>query len=403
MQRLFAARRGAAVAALLGLLGPPPSVVWSQVVDPDQAYYDGRKIPHRYEGPGREQPEFSATLSLLYFGPHEEDSPAGDSDLWLAARMAAEDLSTAAGSRKRPLPELRPLWSENPWGTGIARLVRAVYTEKVVAVLTGVTGDAVHLAEQVAAKARIPIVNSGSTDETAHRAHVAWLFSCLPGEARQAKVLAAAYPRLSGGRPFVLLSSTAHDLRVFTEELLEAMAAQGRSPRLHLQLEPGTRELPEALTAEVLQSSGAVFLVAEPELSAALYPKLRKEFAGPVFGSWAFGRRAFLETWRETPGPVYFPYPADPAGVERFSRRFAERFGRLADYAATQTYDAVLLVAEAARQAGMNRARLADALRFVVPWQGYAGTVEWDMTGQNTRQPMLVTLREGGTIEPVGF
>ncbi|GAB4248047.1 MAG: hypothetical protein Kow00109_24210 [Acidobacteriota bacterium] len=401
MQRLFAVGRRAALTALLGLLPLTAVAGGNQVVDPERAYYDGRRIPHRYEGPGREQPAGEATrLPILYFGPHDPTAASSDLALWLAARMAAEDLAGGAAPTG-PRPEFTSVWSENPWGTGIARLVKAVYTEEVVAVLTGITGDAVHLAEQAAAKARIPIVNSGSTDETAHRAHVAWLFSCLPGETAQAAVLAAAYSQLVGERPFILLSSTAHDMRVFTDELLEAMAARGRSPRLHLQLEPGARELPAPLTAEILQESGAVFLVAEPELSAALYPKLRRRFPGPIFGSWAFGRTAFLEAWPGAPGPVFFPYPADPAGVQQFSRRFAERFGRPADYAAAQTYDAVVLLAAAARHGGANRARLADALREVVPWRGYAGTVKWDMTGQNTREPVLATLEDGGVIRPV--
>jgi ABC-type branched-subunit amino acid transport system substrate-binding protein len=76
------------------------------------------------------------------------------------------------------------------------------------------------------------------------------------------------------------------------------------------------------------------------------------------------------------------------------------------DFAAAGTYDAVQLLVAAIRKAGLNRARIGDALRELTPWDGVAGTVRWDSLGGNTRPVQLgkvsvgrlVPLEEPGAI-----
>ena len=112
-------------------------------------------------------------------------------------------------------------------------------------------------------------------------------------------------------------------------------------------------------------------------------------------------RSSFRRSLEGEAGPLRFPFPADLDGVEAFSRRFHEAWGHDADFAAAQTYDALYLLAAAIRSSGPNRALLGDALRALSPWQGAAGTINWDKTGQNTRPVLMATL-EGGRIRPLG-
>lgn len=359
---------------------------------------DLRQLPHEYAGPGRDEdlPAPPATMPIVYFGPFTNEEADYDLDLWRAAVLAVEELNEA--SAVRPPLQLSPIWSPNPWEGGISDLAKKLFGGPSLAVLTGITGDAVHLAEQIATKARVPVLNGGSSDETAHRASVPWLFSCLPGESAQVPLLADHLQRLAGERPFLLLTSTSHDSRVFTDVLRRLLSHRGLSPRLHLQTDAGAKALPEALEGFDFHEIAAVILVGEPVFSARIYQRLREVFSGPVLGSSAFGRRAFLETWERSPGPVYFPYPADPQGVECFSVKFFTRFQRRGDFAAASTYDAVHLLAAALRISGPNRARLLDALRAVVPWEGCAGVVDWDLPGQNTRRPLLATLLNGHVV-----
>ncbi len=357
--------------------------------DRPQPHYDYRERAQPYAGPGREEPDFAGLKEVVvgYFGPPDPHHPE-HGDLWLAAQIAVEDINQSGGCRGLPL-RLEPVWSENPWSTGIAQVARLIYTQPVVAVIGSVDGPSTHLAEQVVAKARVPLVNPGATDRSANLANVPWMFSCLPGEQDQLAPLITELLARAAGAPYALVSAVDHDSRIFTGELRRLLSRRGTSPAFHFEVAD-----PEAFDQlERLGEPGlaAVIVVAGPADSARLLQRIRTVFSGPVFGSVAMGRRVFLDAVRDLPGEVIFPYPADPEAVEAFSRRFMQRTGIAADFASAQTYDAVRLLCEAIRRSGFNRVRLHDALREMVPWTGSAaGPINWDRTGQNTRPVRLV-------------
>ena len=115
-----------------------------------------------------------------------------------------------------------------------------------------------------------------------------------------------------------------------------------------------------------------------------------------IFGSCAFGRRVFVETaGREAEGAVFPLLDSDSAGHRRFEQQFVVRFGHSPDFAATQTYDAISLLIQAIQKAGLNKARIRDALRGLSGWEGASGIVRWDAVGQNTRPVRLGTFRDG--------
>ena len=55
------------------------------------------------------------------------------------------------------------------------------------------------------------------------------------------------------------------------------------------------------------------------------------------------------------------------------------------DYAAAHAYDSVNLLIAAIRHGGLNRAKIGDALRSLIPLPGVTGTITWDSLGSNTR------------------
>ena len=54
--------------------------------------------------------------------------------------------------------------------------------------------------------------------------------------------------------------------------------------------------------------------------------------------------------------------------------------------------DAVRILVDSIRQAGLNRVLIRDALTELSPWDGHAGTVRWDGLGRNTREVELDSL-----------
>jgi ABC-type branched-subunit amino acid transport system substrate-binding protein len=94
-----------------------------------------------------------------------------------------------------------------------------------------------------------------------------------------------------------------------------------------------------------------------------------------------------------------FPLLYEPGGRwDAFAGRFTARFGQPPDYAAGQSYDSTRLLVTAVREAGLNRARIRDAVRGLSPWRGVTGIINWDALGQNQRAVGLGTLRDGRVV-----
>ncbi len=340
-----------------------------------EPHVDARQTPNLYHGPGREEPEPTGLTEVIlgYFGPGDPDHPEGG-DLWLAAQMAEEEVNAAGGYRGLPI-RLQSVWAENPWGTGVARVARMVYGDPPVWLfLTALDGPSAHLVAQVAAKARLPMVNSAAADRTANLANVPSLFGCLPGESRQVEPLVDHLSVETAAGEFVVVSATDYDSRVFLHQLRRALWRRGLAPSFQFEVDRLTEAELELFDHESFRSARAVLLVAGPVESASLLARLRQVFRGPVYGTAAMARRPFIDSVPDEAGELLFSFPADLAGVEAFSARFSARFGRPADYAAAQTYDSILLIAEAVRRAGLNRARigrpLQDARRRAWPASG---------------------------------
>jgi ABC-type branched-subunit amino acid transport system substrate-binding protein len=114
------------------------------------------------------------------------------------------------------------------------------------------------------------------------------------------------------------------------------------------------------------------------------------------------GRRRFLEEGGAAAESVIFPLLYQPCEASRgFEATFKRRFETAPDYAAARTYDAVRLLVAAIRTAGLNRARIRDTLKELAPWEGVAGTVNWDGLGANSQPVPLGTIHNGRVVPVV--
>ena len=350
-----------------------------QVPDLPPTNQDAQQKPLGYYGPGREEPEPQGLREVLigYFGPSDPRHPEGGA-LWLAATQAIQEANREGGYKGLPF-RLVPGWSENPWAGGISTVTRMAYIDKVWALIGSIDGASTHLAEQVVAKARLTLINPASTDRTIHGANVPWMFSCVPGD----HLLAPLLVRALDGAPFTLLSATDHDSRAFVTELKSALARSRLSPVSHVEFKTATGELAQRVTSQ------AVILVAGASDSARVVKALRQAgFAGPILGGPSMGRAIFIEEAGAAAEGVLFPLLAQPSD------------SRFPDYAAAHAYDAARLLVAAIRKAGLNRARIRDAVQELSGWQGVTGVIRWDNLGQNERPAVLGTIKDG-RVAPV--
>ncbi len=381
----------------LGLLALSPADRKSAGAEADsrKPFFDARKQRTQYAGPGREtstsEEEIEEVL-IGYFGPNDPDNPVGG-DLWRAAQLALGRANRNGGYRGKPF-RLVPAWSENPWGTGVKLVARLAYDDRVWAIIGGIDGPTTHLAEQVVAKARLPLVSPISTDKTVNLANVPWMFSLAPGDHLLAPVLADEIVARTGDGHFMIVSADDHDSRLLVVELKKALAKHRAVARREVVFRQGTEEL-RRIVAQLLQVSPDVAVViADANDSARLVTALRsEEFTGAIHGGPAMGRRQFLGKAGDAAKGVVFPRVWKPNDASTsFVQMFRQSHGHAPDYAAAHMYDAVNLLVEAIRRSGLNRARIGDAIRELSPWNGVTGTVRWDGLGSNTRLVDLGTI-----------
>jgi branched-chain amino acid transport system substrate-binding protein len=365
-----------------------------------QVYFDARQQQMEYVGPGRDEPEPANLCEVLigYFGPSNPAHPEGG-DIWRAVNLAIEEANAEGGYRGLPFRVL-PAWSENPWGTGVGELVRLAYYDKVWAIIGGVDGPSTHLAEQVVAKARLVLISPASTDKTVNLAGVPWMFSVSPGDHLTAPVIGGAL--LAGHDRFVTLAATDHDSHMFLVELRKFLATKGAVPIFEYEFKSGARDFSELATRLEKAKAEAVVLIAGPSDSARLLATLRgKDFSGQVFGGPGMARRTFLSTAGTAAEGVLFPLIEDLAtDFQGFAAKYQSRLDVSPDFAAAQAYDATRLLITAIRKAGLNRARICDAVRGLSPWDGVSGTIMWDPAGGNVRKIRLGRI-QSGRVQPL--
>jgi len=387
----------------LSLLAFPPANRDSAGAESDRRkpFFDARKQRSEYAGPGREtstaEEEVEEVL-IGYFGPSDPDDAVGG-DLWKAADLAIAQANAKGGYRGKPF-RLVPAWSENPWGTGVKLVTRLAYDQRVWAIVGGIDGPTTHLAEQVVAKARLPLVSPISTDKTVNLANVPWMFSLAPGDHLLAPRLAAEIAARIGDGHIMIVSADDHDSRLLNVELKKELSQRRLAAKREAVFRRGRKELSNVVAQVTEVAPDVAVIIADADDSARLVMALRAEgFKGSIFGGPAMGRRQFMDKAGDAAEGVVFPLLwHGSARTASFERTFKQSHGHSPDYASAHTCDAVRLLIEAIRSAGLSRARIGDAIRELSPWTGVTGTVRWDGLGSNTRPAELGTITNGRVV-----
>lgn len=391
-----------------------------------------REAELAYHGPSADF-ENLTELRLGWFGPSDANDPL-TGDLWFAANLAIDEANAARPSAEPvsptaspPSPQLPfrliPRWAVDPWGTGVSQLTRMVYDEQPLALLGSVDSASTHLAEQVVAKANLPLVSPFATDASITLAGVPWIFTCAPSDDAIAHALVDAIlashtgtasahssfvtPGAAAGAEhpsLVLLSTTDHESRMTARAMLRELSRRGGLPNLRLEIAAGSTDLAPHLAATVAAAPSAVVIVAGIEDAARLARAVRAELGSvALYGGPSLARRRFAELAGPAAEgivvPALFAPNGDDAAATDFVARFTAARGHAPDFSAALAYDATRLLTLAIRRAGPNRARIRQALIDLSPWTSITGTIAFDGTGQN-RAPVvpLGRIHEGAVV-----
>ncbi len=361
---------------------PDPPPPYKRMME-DDLRFDGHK-----GAPA--SPDSLEEIRIGVFCPDESADPA-TRDLLHGARLAVE---LANRERKAPPFRLIRRWADQPWAAGSSEMIRLVYQDRAWAVI-GHLGAASHIAEQIAVKARFPVVTPLSTDPSLTHARVPWIFRLPPDDRTQARVLVERGILPRGLNRVGLVTSTDPDGRMGSDALLAEMVRGGVSPLFHLPIGVDTPDVRAAARRiRTFNPDGLILRLPRPELLSLLDALEDAGVRVPVFLPWIPGL-AMEDLPARHDGEIVAIEPFHPepgyAPWRRFTHAFTARYGHEPSFAATYAFDATNMILQAIGNRDLTRVDLRDRLAGMSGYPGAAGPVYWDTGGGAHSRPIIRT------------
>jgi branched-chain amino acid transport system substrate-binding protein len=352
-----------------------------------------------YNGPGREaNHDLSGTetrigLLLPLTGPRQTQGEA----LRRAAQMAVDDENAA------PLPGHRLTLvtrdESGPWGQASTQIVKLVFEDQAVALVTSGEGGSAHLAEQIGNKIGVPILTL-SSDSTTTEINLPWIFRLGPTDAAQAQAFARDIYQSRKLDKVLLLTQNDRDGRMGSEAFLKAVVGLNAVVPIQVTVDP--EKIDGALAAKDLSSTQAIVIWADAPTAHSLLGSVSGlQPTAPVYlcrkgvgsGSSAAGPLASSVGDHQTANQWVASAPENSQARANFYRRYHQQFGTEPSIAEAEAYDALRILATSLRRSGANRTRLRDALTSVSNYAGASGIISFDHAGNDTSQMTLQRLK----------
>jgi len=359
---------------------------------PYKVMLDDRLQSTSYEGPSVD-PTFVREITIGLYSPPESADQVGRA-MVEGAGLAVEEANAGGGCNGVPFRLVRR-WAENPWSAGSKEIVRLAYEDKVSAVIGFLQGTS-NIAEQIAAKAYLPVVSPVSTDSSLTHARIPWIFRLPPDIRTQAHLLVKrGMVPLRLGR-VGLVTSTDHDGRMAAEDLRREMEGQGVPPAFHLPI--GTDVNDQSRVANHIKafSPDGMVLCLPPKIALKLAAALRgTNVTCSIFVPWIPGLKA-TDLHAVYEGTVVTVEPfEESASTIAFREAYLQRFGADPSPSAAYAYDAARLIVAAARSGDPTRSGLRAGLAALSGFDGVTGPIRWDNGGGNQVQPVLRVFSNG--------
>ncbi len=361
--------------------------------DPPPPYKRMLEDDLRFDG-HRGAPTSPASLEEIrvgVFAPDETADPATN-DLLQGARLAVEQ-----ANRERTGPPFRLIrrWADRPWAAGASEMIRLIYEDGAWAVI-GHLGAASHIAEQIAVKARFPVVTPLSTDPSLTHARVPWIFRLPPDDRTQARVLVTRGVAPRGLSRVGLVTSTDPDGRMSADALRAEMARGGVSPLFHLPVGVETPDFQAAARhIERFNPDGLILRLPRLHLLSLLDALKETGARRPIFLPWTPGL-AMEDLLARHDGEIVViePFRPDPgyAPWRRFVHAYTARYGQKPSFAAAYAYDAAAMILRAIGNRDLTRVDLRDRLAEMHGHPGAGGPVHWDSGGGARSRPVIRVL-----------
>jgi branched-chain amino acid transport system substrate-binding protein len=313
--------------------------------------------------------------------------PRNDYDNWQAKAVYGDD---------------RPTTSDI-WGAASNQTVKMIYDDQDWAIFGSISSESTHIALRLALRAEIPIVNSASTDPTIPETYIPWYFTNLQDDRVQANTLARhIYDELKLERVALLRINNRYG-RFGSPKFKDASQRLGHPVAIEQKFPAGTTDFRREL--RVIQGSrvdGIVLWTDEAQTALILKQMHELGMKQRVFGSYrTIGDDLIAHAGELAEGfEAVFPYDAsrtDPPW-QKFNRDYAQKYNQKPEQFASLAYDAMKLLLNSICRAGLNKARIMDALAQVYEYDGVTGHMVFDTNSKNIA-PMYLARVHNGAIE----
>jgi branched-chain amino acid transport system substrate-binding protein len=382
--------------------------------------YDRNYIhPNIYSGAGRDLPEPKdiTEVRIGFFGPV---APNPESIFGLrmlhGAQLAVEEANAHGGYGGKPFKlmlhndydnwQAKAVYGEDRptdpaiWGSASDEVVKMVYDDQDWAIFGSISSESTHIALRVALRAEIPIVNSASTDPTIPETYIPWYFTDLQDDRVQCLTLARhIFTDLSLKRVAILRVNSRYG-RFGVMKLRDAARRLGHPIVIEQKYLPGDTDYSKQLGVIRSSRADAIVLWADQTQTAKILKQMQAAgMKQRVFGSYrTLGPDMLAEAGAAAEGfEAVFPYDPtrkDPKWIG-FNSRFEARFHEKPEQFASLAYDAMNALLDSICRAGLNRARIHDALADIERYDGVTGQMVFDPNQKNVAPMYLGTVHDG--------
>jgi len=375
--------------------------------------------PNIYVGAARDipDPKGLTEIRIGFFGPIEQNS---ESVLGLrmlhGAQLAVEEANAGGGFGGTPFKlmlhndynnwqakavygDVRPT-EPAIWGSASDEAVKMAYDDKVWAIFGSISSESTHIALRVALRAELPVVSSANSDPTVPETTIPWYFGSMQDDRQQYLTLARRiYTELGLKRVAVLRSSSRYG-RFGLGKFLDASRRLGHPVVMEQVFQPGDTDYARQL--KVIRSSrpDAVLLVGDELEAATILKQMRAAgMKQRAFGAYRTLGDMLLNEAGDAAEGFEAVYPYDPSRNDPrwldFNRRFQDRFHEKPEQFASMAYDTMNMLLDSICKAGLNRARIHDALADIEQYDGVTGHMVFDPNQKNVAPLFLGTVHNG--------
>ena len=375
--------------------------------------------PNIYSGAGRDIPEPKnlTEVRIGFFGPVEPNPESVFGQRMLhGAQLAVEEANARGGYGGKPFKlmlhndydnwQAKTVYGEDRptdptiWGSASNETVKMVYDDQDWAIFGSISSESTHIALRVTLRAEIPLVNSASTDPTIPETYIPWYFTDLQDDRVQCLTLARRIFTELGLKRVAILRVNSRYGRFGVMKLRDAARRLGHPVVIEQKYLPGDSDFTKQLKVIGSSRADAIVLWADEAQAAGILKQMRAAgMKQRVFGAYrTLGPELLAQAGPAAEGfEAVFPYDPtrdDPRWLD-FNRRFEARFKEKPEQFASLAFDAMNALLDSICKAGLNRARIHDALANIDEYQGVTGRMVFDPNQKNVAPLYLGTVHNG--------